>query len=146
MQKKLTNHPDFTWTSLHLKDKQVTANLANVKAMAGKSHHGQRFKFGVQIPHDTSHAIHLDKVSNNNLWKAAANTELDSINEFETFKVLEDHEEMPVGHIKMPHHLTCDCKFDGRRKARLVAGGHITRFIQELCQWTPFAWPLCSLP
>ena len=91
MQKKLTNHPDFAWTSLHLKDKQVMANLANVKAMAGKSHHGQRFKFGVQIPHDTSHAIHLDTVSNNNLWKAATNTELDSINEFETFKMLKAH-------------------------------------------------------
>ena len=94
--------------------------------MPSKSHHGQKFKFGVQIPMNTSHAIHLDTVGNNNLWKDATNIELDSINVFETFRVLAEHEEMPGGYIKIPYHMIYDCKLDGRRKERLVAGGHRT--------------------
>ena len=33
MQNKLTSHPDFAWTLLHLKNKQVIDNAANVQAM-----------------------------------------------------------------------------------------------------------------
>jgi len=32
----------------------------------------------------------------------------------------------PPGHQKIPCHIIFDVKFDGRRKARLVAGGHRT--------------------
>ena len=95
MQRKLLKHPDFAWTSLYLKNKQVVANMSSVQALASKSYHGQKFKFGVQIPNNPPHAIHLDSVGNSNLWKAATDIELDSINAFETFKVLEDHEEIP---------------------------------------------------
>ena len=52
--------------------------------------------------------------------------EIASINDFKTFRVLDEGEEMPEGYLKIPYHLVCDCKFDGRRKARLVAGGHKT--------------------
>ena len=54
VQHKLIKHPDFAWAPEYLKDKQVIANLANIKAMASKSHHGQKYRFGVQIPMDTS--------------------------------------------------------------------------------------------
>ena len=69
----------------------------------------------------------LDKVNNNELWKEATDKELDSLNEFETFRVLDEGEEMPAGHTRIPYHIICDCKFDGRRKARLVAGGSTPR-------------------
>ena len=49
-----------------------------------------------------------------------------SINEFKTFRVLDEGEAIPEGYIKIPYHLVFDCKFDGRRKSRLVAGGHKT--------------------
>ena len=52
--------------------------------------------------------------------------ELNSINAFETFRVLDDDLKMPEGYVKIPYHLIFDCKFDGRRKCRLVAGGHRT--------------------
>ena len=51
-----------------------------------------RFKFGVQIPKNTAHALHLDEVENNSLWKESIDKELNYINSFETFKVLEDDE------------------------------------------------------
>ena len=52
--------------------------------------------------------------------------ELDSINSFKTFRVLEKGEAMPEGCTQIPHHIVFDMKFDGRFKARLVAGGHRT--------------------
>ena len=112
-QQGLSKHPDFAWTTQYLEDSNIIANETHMQAMAAKSHHGQKFKFGVQIPMNTSHAIHLDGISNNNLWKEATNVELESINAFETFKVLEDTEEMPEGYIKIPYHIIYDCKFDG---------------------------------
>ena len=37
--------------------------------------------------------------------------------------ITRDHQ---PGHRKIPCHIIFDVKFDGRRKARLVAGGHRT--------------------
>jgi hypothetical protein len=37
---------------------------------------------------------------------------------------LENHEHMPPGYKRIPYHCIYDVKFDGRRKCRLVAGGH----------------------
>ena len=35
-------------------------------------------------------------------------------------------EELPDGYTRIPYHIVFGVKFDGRRKARLVAGGHRT--------------------
>ncbi len=75
---------------------------------------------------NTSHALYLDKISNNDLWKEAMQKEVNSINEFEMLKVLEDDEILPEEYTKIPYHLIWDVKFDGRRKCRMVAGGHRT--------------------
>jgi hypothetical protein len=40
--------------------------------------------------------------------------------------VLEKGDDIPPGYIKIPYHMIFDVKFDGRRKCRLVAGGHRT--------------------
>jgi hypothetical protein len=48
------------------------------------------------------------------------------INEYETFRVLEDHEYLPITYKKIPYHMVFDVKFDLRQKARLVAGGNWT--------------------
>ena len=53
-------------------------------------------------------------------------TELNSLDSFQTFRYLEKGEEVPDGYIKIPYHMVFDVKFDGRHKARLVAGGHKT--------------------
>ena len=62
----------------------------------------------------------------NELWKQTITTELDQINEYKTFRILEDHEYTPTGYKRIPYHFVFDVKIDGRRKARLVAGGHRT--------------------
>ena len=40
--------------------------------------------------------------------------------------MLEDGERVPPGYKLIPYHCVYDVKFDGRRKCRLVAGGHRT--------------------
>ena len=52
--------------------------------------------------------------------------EIDQLHAHETFKVLEDHQKVPYGYKRIPYHCIYDVKFDGRRKCRLVAGGHMT--------------------
>ena len=57
--------------------------------------------------------------------------EVKSINDHETFIVLEDHQPLPEGYEQIPYHFVFDAKFDGRKKGRLVAGGHKAPFVPE---------------
>ena len=123
---KLESHPDFKWTNEYIVNKSVIANTTVVSNVTKKQSTSPKYKFGVEIPKNGSHALYLDQIHNDNLWQEAINKELDSINEFETFRVLDEGEEIPEGYVKIPYHLIFDCKFDGRRKCRLVAGGHRT--------------------
>ena len=44
---------------------------------------------------------------------------------------LEDHQPLPEGYEQIPYHFVFDAKFDGRKKGRLVAGGHKAPFVPE---------------
>ena len=48
--------------------------------------------------------------------------EISSINDHQTFIILEDHELLPDGYKPIPHHFVFDAKYDGHKKSRLVAG------------------------
>ena len=67
----------------------------------------------------------LDEENGNKLWFEAEQKELAQIDEYDTF---EEHAKgyKPEGHKKITVHLVYSCKHDGRHKARLVAGGHLT--------------------
>src|SRR5574339_1160085 len=54
------------------------------------------------------------------------NKEISQLHESETFKVLDDNEKVPEGYKLIPYQCIYDVNFDGRRKCRLVAGGHMT--------------------
>ena len=84
------------------------------------------FKFGVQVPRNTKESLRLDLANGNKLWENSIATEFKQINDYETFRVLENDEAMPPGYKRIPYHCIYDVKFDGRRKCRLVAGGHRT--------------------
>ena len=126
VRRKLTNHPDFSWTKQYLKHNIKAYFTSTSTVNQAKGHQGMKFKFGVQIPMNSHHALHLDKVHNCHLWKDAIQKEIDSINAFKTFRVLDEGETLPEGYSKIPYQLIYDCKFDGRRKCRLVLGGHRT--------------------
>ncbi len=122
-KRKLHQHPEFKWSKQYFNNLEQSCNifLSNTT-----DNQGMKFKFGVQIPKNAGHAKHLDHVNNNTLWADTTAKELNSLNSFHTFKVLENDEPLPEGYAKIPYMLIFDCKFDGRRKCRLVLGGHRT--------------------
>ena len=82
------------------------------------------YKFGIQIPQNVQHTYRLDRINRDNGWEEWMDKEITSINNHQTFIVLEEHEPLPDGYKEIPYHFVFDAKFDGRKKSRLVAGGH----------------------
>jgi hypothetical protein len=116
---------NFNWVIPFLKDAPRLVKMVNAfKAKIDRA--GLKFKFGVQVPQSPRHAMELDAMNGNTAWKESMGTELGQRNKYETFRILEDDEFLPVTYKKIPYHMVFDVKFDLRRKARLVAGGNWT--------------------
>jgi hypothetical protein len=85
-------------------------------------------QFGVQVPRHQNEAMQLDSKNGDTKWKDAIFTELSSIICFNAFTDRGHHTsaKIPIGYKKITAHLVFAAKHDGRQKARLVAGGHLT--------------------
>ena len=67
-------------------------------------------------------------------WYDAIKLEMESMSEYKVFKkcnkpILDKHKKVmnsPKGYHKMKKHLVFAVTFDGRHKARMVTGGHLT--------------------
>ena len=93
------------------------------------------YQFGFLIPEDYKQALELDEQNGNSKCYDATKLEMDQINEY---KVFQDHgkaqydpksrrvSKAPNGYLKIRVHLIFAVKHDGRHKAILVAGGHLT--------------------
>ena len=79
-----------------------------------------------QVPRNYAQAMDLDDENKNGLWQEAVDKELGQIDDYDTF--LDKGKNFAIGkdYKKITVHLVFACKHDGRRKARLVAGGHLT--------------------
>ncbi len=97
------------------------------QANAAKMGKGPQMKFGIEVPKHFNDALRLDRVNGNNLWAEAIQTELEQINSYNTFTDHGKDSPPPKDFKKVPVHFVFDIKFDLRRKARLVAGGHLTK-------------------
>ena len=84
-----------------------------------------RYKFGVLVPRNYEQALELDEQNGDTKWKDAIDLELQQVISHGTFRDL-GFAPGPNGFQKIRVHYVFDCKHDGRRKARLVAGGHLT--------------------
>ncbi len=84
------------------------------------------YMYGHLAPRNYAQAMELDQRNGNDKWKIATKLELDQIIDYKTF------EDKGVGYRPGPDykkirvHLVYAVKHDGRHKARLVAGGHLT--------------------
>ncbi len=83
-------------------------------------------KFGIELPKTINEALELDKKNGNTFWADAIAKEMKDIRV--AFKILLDGLSAPIGYQKIPCHMIFDIKMeDFRCKARLVAGGHMTK-------------------
>jgi hypothetical protein len=82
--------------------------------------------YGYEVPRNYKQAMELDDKNGNTKWRDATKLELDQINEYDTFKDIGKGNHPGNGYKRIDVHLVYAVKHDGRHKARLVAGGHLT--------------------
>ncbi len=84
------------------------------------------YKFGIELPKTVKEALELDKKNGNTFWADAIAKEMKDIHV--AFKILLDGQSVPIGYQKITCHMIFDIKMkDFQGKARLVAGGHMTK-------------------
>jgi hypothetical protein len=118
--KNLHDEPAFAWWVPHiLKKRNITI------AAATKRYHRCTQKFGIQVPKTWDEAVKLDEGNGNTLWQDEIRKEMNNVRI--AFKVLNGEEAIPPTYQEIRCHMIFDVKMeDFRRKARFVAGGHIT--------------------
>jgi Reverse transcriptase (RNA-dependent DNA polymerase) len=116
----IDHEPAFSWWVPHvLKKREQIISAVNNR------YHKRTHKFGIEIPKSVADAARLDKENNNTLWMDAVALEMAAVQV--SFKVLDDGDDAPIGYQRINCHLIFDVKLDAfRRKARMVAGGHVT--------------------
>jgi len=109
----------FQWWVPHILS-QKKRLLHKIKTI----YHKNDLKFGIRVPKSIIEALALDKANNNKLWEQAINLEMTNVKI--AFKFLDKGAPPPVGHKGIRCHIIFDVKMDLTRKARFVAGGHMT--------------------
>ena len=107
-------------------DPDRLAQLVRLFKASSASWDGPKYKFGVQVPRNTKEAYRIDRENGDTKWSDAIEKELKQIDDYDTFRVVEDSEPIDNAYKQIPYHMIYDVKFDLRRKARLVAGGNHT--------------------
>ncbi len=85
----------------------------------------KNMKFGVEVPTLVDHALKINKRNGNTPWADAITKEMKDVRI--AFKCLNPGKDVPLGYKWIKCHMIIDIKIeDFRRKARIVAGGHMT--------------------
>ena len=126
---QVAEEPAFDWW--------VHEVLRRLKRLVSKARKNQKrhftrvgYKYGIEMPRDYNHALELDKKNGNDLWQKALEKERSKVKV--AMKFLKDGERPPPGYKKITGHWVFDIKMDLTRKARFVAGGHLTDPPQEV--------------
>ena len=83
-------------------------------------------QYGVQVPRNIREAFELDKKNGNTYWKDAIEKEINALLLLDCFEFQDPSAWSPPSDYQYaPLRLIFAVKQDGRRKARLVAGGHV---------------------
>jgi hypothetical protein len=125
---KIDDEPAFAWwVSYTLKKRNRIINRA--KAKYWRTSH----KFGVRLPKTVEEAVRLDQENGNRFWQDAIDKEMKKANvayEPKEGVTADDIRRGKVedmkGYQEIKCHIVFDVKMDFTRKARFVAGGHMT--------------------
>ena len=109
----------------YAKTQQRILRLAN-QAKLHSFRHKPIYMYGFQVPRNYQQALDLDKANGNSKWQDAIEKELTQVDEYETFHDQGTGSYPGKAYKRINVHLVFAVKHDGRHKARLVAGGHLT--------------------
>ena len=116
---QISKEPAFEWwVNGFIKDRERL--IKKVKARIVKKTH----KFGIEVPTSVAHAVRLDEQNGNRHWQDAISLEMRNVKP--AFEILDEDAPDPIGHQQIRCHMIFDVKLDLTRKARYVAGGHVT--------------------
>jgi Reverse transcriptase (RNA-dependent DNA polymerase) len=117
------------WGKLNAMDRKMklierNVNMASIKS----SRFAPIYQYGRRVPRNHKEAVFLDHENKNTKWAGAEFAELTSIFGFQAFKDQGHAKDSkpPSGSKKITVHFVYAVKHDGRHKARLVTGGHLT--------------------
>ena len=122
---KLLDEPGWRRCKGIAKRKKVIGRMIN-QVRLKNFRNRPRYKYGHQVPRSHHEATLIDEREGNRKWQDAEELELKQLFEYDTFSDLGLNALTPDGYKKIPCHMIYDVKWDGRHKARFVAGGHRT--------------------
>ena len=97
------------------------------QAKMSSERNGPIYKFGVRVPRHKGDARKLDAENGDTKWHDAEQAELSQLSEYKVFEDWGIRKPPPKGYKQIRVHFVYDCKHDLRRKARMVADGHLTK-------------------
>jgi len=115
----IDTEPAFNWWVSHTLRKKSRL-LSKLKTL----YHKTNLKFGLEVPRSIAHAHAIDSANGNHFWRDAIEKEMTNVKI--AFRFLDENLPPPVGHTRINCHIIFDVKMDLTRKARFVAGGHMT--------------------
>ena len=118
----LLNEKAFSYWARHILRKRS----ASIRA-ARRRKLNNKYKYGVEVPKDVKHALELDRKNGNTFWRDAIAKEMGSLEALKVFEILDRGKGPPKGYQMIPMWIIFDVKMNLTRKARLVAGGHVTK-------------------
>ena len=124
---RIQEEPAFKWW---VSDTLRTRNriIGKVKSRYWKTTH----KFGVRLPHSVQEALQFDRESGTDFWWKAIQKETGKVevalefDESTSPEQIRQDKTLYVGYQEIACHMIFDVKMDLTRKARFVAGGHLT--------------------
>ena len=120
---ELDHEPAFNWWVAHtLKKRDRIISLVKRRK---QTYRKTSQKYGIDVPTSAEHALQLDKMNGNTLRADAIAKEMKTVRV--AFDILPNGDVAPKGYKQIRCHMIFDVKMeDFRRKARYVAGGHMT--------------------
>jgi len=115
----ISQEPAFSWWVPDILKKRD-----RIIAAANTRYTKRTHKFGIELPKTVDKALAIDAKTGTTLWYDAIQKEMQ--NNAVAFEFLPDGDTIPIGYTKITLHMVFDIKIDFTRKARLVAGGHLT--------------------
>jgi hypothetical protein len=117
---RIDKEPAFSWWVPHVLKKRDRI----IQKMERSKYWVRATKYGIELPKSVAEALEIDKRTGTTFWRDAINKEMK--NNAIAFKFMDD-DVVPVGYKHITCHMIFDIKMIGLvRKARFVAGGHLT--------------------
>ena len=129
--KDLLNKSMWKWAKRYILLQKTSQARIHQIYMMKKSKSVPKYKFGERVPRTIEEAYQIDKENGNSGWADAIAKEITCLKDkYNCFKILPNGTRVPKGYQIIKLLWTFDIKVDGRKRARLVAGGHTTEKLE----------------